>query len=125
MENELKIDLCLQYCNYTAERLLQAGFVLRYASMKSEACYYEHPARKGFAVRVAIHSFGRTDQRNLPSDFPITMASITFNPKSFKVTPRSWEAIDKIIYHEVGKYFINQTIPERVRRQMAKENKDQ
>lgn len=113
MNQEQRHKQCLEYCEYAAEKLRKAGFVLNYTSMKSEACYYEHPARKGYCIRIAAHRFSGAENRALPCDIAKTLVSITFSPGCFSEAPKSWDAIDTIIYKAVGEYFVKD-IPQRL-----------
>ena len=114
MNAELRTKQCYQYCEYAADKLRAAGFTLNYTSMKSEACYYEHPARKGYTIRIAAHRYGRTEDKMLPHHAGKTIACITFAPGSFSEIPKSWDAIDTIIYKAVGQYFVKD-LPTRLR----------
>jgi hypothetical protein len=42
-------------CRHAGEILLRAGFQLRHRSLKSEACYYVWPDRRGL-LRIAAHA---------------------------------------------------------------------
>lgn len=118
MNRELRLKQCFQYCEHAAEKLRAAGFVLNYISMKSEACYYEHPARKGYVIRVAAHRYSRTEDKLLPHHIGKMIACITFAPGCFNNIPKSWEAIDAVIYKAVGQYFIKD-LPSRLRQKEA------
>lgn len=105
MDKALKTTQCFDYMAYAIERLNKAGFVLKYTSMKSEACYYEHPSRKGRLIRIAAHRYKRHESVHFPYDLGIVAAAITFSPTA--PMEKSWEKVDWKIYHEVGRYFLD------------------
>jgi hypothetical protein len=90
-----------EYLTYAAVTLKDAGFVLKATSMKSEACYYHLPPSKKL-IRIAAHRKSRTEIKYGVGKN--TVSGITF---SQNFIPKSKEAIDKVIYLAVGKYFLS------------------
>lgn len=93
-------DSTALYMEYAAKKLKGAGFVLCATSMKSEACYYQHHSSKKM-LRIAAHRKSRTEIKYGVGKN--TVSGITFTPQ---FNPKSKEAVDKIIYLAVGKYFM-------------------
>lgn len=89
--------LALGYCQKAGELLIAAGFKLHNVSMKSEACYYKHPAHIGL-IRIATH--GR--QKNKFHHTPV-IAKVTYSSKS---PPRAWESAQNHLFAAVGRYFL-------------------
>lgn len=104
MDAEFRTRQCFEYVAYATERLKAAGFALKYTSMKSEACYYEHPAMKGRMIRVAMHPYRRRESVHLPHDLGIVAGAITFSPTA--PVEKCWEKVNWKIYYEVGRYFL-------------------
>jgi hypothetical protein len=98
-------EVRLEFCEYAANKLKKAGFVLCYTSMKSEACYYKWPGLD-YTIRIAAHQFGRTERRSL-EDTDRVAASITFG-ENFR--PKSTEALDTVIEQAVGKFFLKERV---------------
>ncbi len=95
-------DGAIEWMEYAAQKLKDAGFRLAATSMKSEACYYRHISSKKL-LRIASHRKSRTEIKYGVGRH--TVSCITFTP-TFK--PKSQEAIDKVIYLAVGKYFMSE-----------------
>lgn len=66
----------LALCDRAAAMLRDAGFELRYVSMKTEACYYGLPGRTSL-LRVATHGYGGGGNKRGPTT-PVA-AKLTFN----------------------------------------------
>lgn len=90
----------LAACTMAADMAKRAGFTLVWSSMKSEACYYCAPGRKG-TLRIATHSKTRSGDR-MP-DGP-TIVSVTYpevNLRGFTT-----EYIENHIANGIGLYLI-------------------
>jgi len=92
-------------CRRSGEILLQAGFVLRHASLKSEARYYGWPGRNGL-LRVAAHA-GKAEV----IDGQLIIAKLTFVYPS----PKAAEKKDLLLTKDqleaqtaaaIGRFFI-------------------
>lgn len=66
----------LELADRMAAILKSVGFVLKYVSMKSEACYYAWPGRHE-VVRIATHRFGKNHGRVRDINGQVVVAKIT------------------------------------------------
>jgi hypothetical protein len=88
----------LTACQEAASLLRQAGFQLAYASMRSEACYYQYTGYHG-AIRIAAHRLGRTESQGV--GMPV-VAKITFGANQ---GPVRFENIEQQVMLALGRYF--------------------
>lgn len=94
---------CIELCNAAQELVKRCGFELRYASSRSEACYYGWPGHRG-VIRVAAHK-----HRGPWIGLPPVVTTLTFRSDNghgqCKITPQKF-------YNEVaraiGMYFLKE-----------------
>lgn len=80
----------------------KAGFRLANVSMRSESCYYEHPARPGLLLRVSMHrGKARIGHNNV-------LAKISF---SSRIPQWSEFAVYCAVRMAIGNYFLRDIKP--------------
>jgi hypothetical protein len=87
------------------ELVKKAGFILSTASSKSEACYYFHPARPEYLLRLSNHPSKKS---------PIGMRAKTISKATFsrkEIYPFSQEHVENLVAMAIGRYFINEPKP--------------
>ena len=80
----------------------KAGFELHTASAKSEACYYFHPARKPYLLRIAQHKQKRSEM-----GLSLTIAKVTFSTKH----DFSEKYVRSALALGIGRYFLDDPRP--------------
>lgn len=91
-------------CHVASELVKRAGMSFIWSSMKSEACYYGHPARLGL-LRIATHSKGgrNPDMKDGP-----TIVSVTFPESNLKGF--SPEYVENHTANAIGLYLIRAAV---------------
>lgn len=82
----------------------KAGFELHTASAQSEACYYVHPGRRPYLLRIAQHS-----QKRLPVGLSMTVSKVTF-ATSHDFSERY---VRSALALAIGRYFMDEPKPSR------------
>lgn len=94
----------LEAYHLALDLIKKAGFELHTASAKSEACYYFHPARKPYLLRIAQHRQKRPDIAH-----SMTVAKITFSTKH----DFSERYVRSGLALAIGRYFMDEPPPSR------------
>jgi hypothetical protein len=85
-------------------RLKDIGFTLAYVSMKSEACYFQYPGKKG-VIRVSAHRLKCNKKKNSINGNHI-ISKITFNKNAPAMSDYGFK---RMMCDAVGTYFIDQS----------------
>lgn len=88
----------LEACNLAADMIKAAGFEFRYASFRSEACYYGWPERTTL-LRIAAHSHDKG-----VNGLGKIVSRLTLNSQSIKF--KSPDTMERIIALAIGHYFL-------------------
>jgi hypothetical protein len=80
----------------------KAGFELHTASAQSEACYYFHPSRKPYLLRIAQHR-----QKRSHMGMSNTVAKVTFSTKH----DFSQQYVRSALALAIGRYFLDDPKP--------------
>ena len=98
-------------CDQAAAFVRQAGFILVWTSLKSEACYYAFPGRHG-VLRIAAHP-KRKDKAMALTNGP-TLASATFCMgavgKDGKVSMSDLH-VENTVCNAIGRYMLKSKPP--------------
>ena len=78
----------------------QAGFVLNYSSLKSEACYYQYPGHEG-VLRIATHRYGGKSL-----DYGVTSPVLSCLTFSKNMNPKTMDGFITSVALAIGRYFI-------------------
>lgn len=84
----------------------KAGFTLHTASMRSEACYYSHPARHPLLLRVATHVSKRPPM-GLQAN---TVARVTISPQDRGLLDDHHAPlhVENMVAIGIGRYFLKE-----------------
>jgi hypothetical protein len=91
--------------HFAQELVKKAGFALHVASMRSEACYYSHPARAPLLLRLATHK----SKRSLIGMRASTVARLTLRDNAGHYY--SEEHVRNMLAMAIGRYFMNDPRP--------------
>lgn len=93
--------------NLAIELVKKAGFVLEHVAMRSETCYFRHPAiKKGRLLRVSTHrGKGRIGQNGVVS-------KVTCGIRDMNLTATS---VENHVIYAIGRYFLTEPKPSEYR----------
>lgn len=92
----------LEAYHLALDLIKKAGFELHTVSARSEACYYFHPARKPYLLRIAQH---RKSKSNI--GLSNTVAKVTFSTKH----DFSNQYVRSALALAIGRYFMDDPKP--------------
>lgn len=90
------------------ELVKKAGFEFSHASMSTESCYYVHPARRPYLLRVSAHK-----TKHSPIGLNNVVARVSFTKGEEKHGIHTERNVLNRVTWAVGQYFLNEPAPTR------------
>jgi hypothetical protein len=85
--------------HYALELVKKAGFTLVTASSKTEACYFVHPQRDPYQLRIAMHK-----RKRAPVGMTPILSKVTILPSDRH--GYSEEHTENLVAMAIGRYFL-------------------
>lgn len=98
----------LEAYHLAIELVKKAGFEFGHASMSTESCYYFHPARRPYLLRISAHK-----SKQSPIGMNNVIARVSFTRGEDKHGIHTEKNTLNRITWAIGQYFLNEPKPSR------------